>query len=146
MAIEQARDVLGSSRCAPTAAELADFLDTPLHRVDEGLRAAEGRVLRSLDAPARDDGRPASLGEVLGARDAGFDAAEARAVVERLFVVLDARAQTILRLRFEHDLTQTEIGRVVGHSQMHVSRLLRAAIDRLQRHAATGEAPAQLAA
>src|SRR4051812_16440019 len=35
------------------------------------------------------------------------------------------RERLILRLRFEHDLTQSEIAKRVGISKMHVSRLLR---------------------
>ena len=38
----------------------------------------------------------------------------------------------MLRLRFEEDLTQSEIGARVGVSQMHVSRLIRQAVARLR--------------
>ena len=43
--------------------------------------------------------------------------------------VLSDREREVLRLRFEEDLTQSEIGARVGVSQMHVSRLIRQAID-----------------
>ena len=42
----------------------------------------------------------------------------------------------MLRLRFMEDLTQREIGERVGYSQMHVSRLLRRALQRLESAAA----------
>ena len=38
----------------------------------------------------------------------------------------------VLSLRFTEDLTQSEIGARVGYSQMHVSRLLRRALKRLE--------------
>jgi len=38
----------------------------------------------------------------------------------------------VLRLRFEEDLTQSEIAERIGVSQMHVSRLIRAALQRLR--------------
>ena len=38
----------------------------------------------------------------------------------------------VLELRFMHDLTQREIGERIGYSQMHVSRLLRRALNRLE--------------
>ena len=38
----------------------------------------------------------------------------------------------VLELRFMHDLTQREIGERIGYSQMHVSRLLRRALTRLE--------------
>lgn len=37
---------------------------------------------------------------------------------------LDERDRAILRMRFVEELTQAEIGRRLGVSQMHVSRLL----------------------
>jgi RNA polymerase sigma-B factor len=43
-------------------------------------------------------------------------------------------------LRFHEDLTQAEIGARVGCSQMHVSRILRAALARLTAEA-DGTAP-----
>jgi RNA polymerase sigma-B factor len=50
--------------------------------------------------------------------------------------VLTPREREIVRLRFEEDMTQAEIGEIVGLSQMHVSRVLRAAIDKLRAAAA----------
>jgi RNA polymerase sigma-B factor len=44
----------------------------------------------------------------------------------------------VLRLRFVHDLTQTQIADRIGVSQMQVSRILRRAITRLGELAADG--------
>ena len=49
--------------------------------------------------------------------------------------VLSEREREVLRLRFEEDLTQSEIGARVGVSQMHVSRLIRQAVTRLREAA-----------
>jgi RNA polymerase sigma-B factor len=46
--------------------------------------------------------------------------------------VLQPRQRIILRLRFSEDMTQAEIAQRLGISQMHVSRLLRQALDRLR--------------
>jgi RNA polymerase sigma-B factor len=42
----------------------------------------------------------------------------------------------VLRLRFEDDLTQAEIGRLLNISQMQVSRTIRKSITTLQRYSA----------
>jgi RNA polymerase sigma-B factor len=55
---------------------------------------------------------------------------------------LPERERMILRLRFEEDLTQTEIAERVGISQMHVSRLLRRAIAAMRESLVAGGEPA----
>ncbi len=45
---------------------------------------------------------------------------------------LPQRERDIVRLRFSHDLTQAEIAKELGISQMHVSRLLRSALASLR--------------
>ena len=52
---------------------------------------------------------------------------------------LPARERALVRLRFEEDLSQSEIGRRLGLSQMHVSRLLRRALARMEAIAAGGD-------
>ena len=44
---------------------------------------------------------------------------------------LDDRERLVLRLRFEEDLNQYEIGRRLGISQMQVSRIMRKALRKL---------------
>jgi RNA polymerase sigma-B factor len=48
---------------------------------------------------------------------------------------LSPRERVILHLRFQRDMTQSEIAKIVGLSQMHVSRLIRGALARLERAA-----------
>jgi len=47
----------------------------------------------------------------------------------------------ILYLRFARDLTQSEIAARIGTSQMQVSRLLRAAIEKIRRVSGDIELP-----
>ena len=73
--------------------------------------------------------------DAFGSEDHGFAVAEDAATVQRLMRVLSDREREVLRLRFEEDLTQSEIGDIVGVSQMHVSRLIRQSIARLRSEA-----------
>jgi RNA polymerase sigma-B factor len=67
--------------------------------------------------------------ETVGGDEFGYDAVEAQmAAVE---APLDDRERLVLRLRFEEDLNQYEIGRRVGISQMQVSRIMRKALRKL---------------
>ena len=97
-----------------------------------GGRRAPRRVTGSPARGRQDDERPV---RELGVEDPGFAAAEDAATVSRLAALLSERDREVLRLRFEQDLTQSEIGARIGCSQMHVSRILRGAIARLQAQA-----------
>jgi RNA polymerase sigma-B factor len=133
LAVEEARDRLwidlGRS---PTVSDIAGQLGCTEEEVVEALQATEGRSARSLDAPVHEEeGDSASAGELIGSFDPEFERVEAGVTVERLTAILDDRAQEILRLRFEEDLLQSEIAARVGCSQMHVSRIIRASLERL---------------
>ena len=64
--------------------------------------------------------------------DPGFEQAEARATLDAGLAGLPARERVILHLRFEEGLTQSQIAEKIGISQMHVSRLIRRAIESLR--------------
>jgi RNA polymerase sigma-B factor len=73
------------------------------------------------------------LAETIGYDDARLATVEQRADLSGLVDRLSARERAVVRLRFERDLTQSEIADVLGLSQIHVSRILREAIERLRR-------------
>jgi RNA polymerase sigma-B factor len=133
LAVEAARERLSAETGRePSVTGLARRLGRPAEAVREALQAGAGRRVSSLDAPVVDgDREPATVVEVVGAADEGFERAEARATLDRLSASLDDRAREILRLRFERDLLQSEIADRVGCSQMHVSRIIRASLDRM---------------
>lgn len=116
---------------APTVAELAAALETTDERVLEALRAHGARDRLSLQRNAGDDERSA-LQELLGECDDGYARAEDRALLDGLLAYLPARTRAALRLRFEADLTQAQIGALLGLSQMQVSRIVRDAIAQLR--------------
>jgi RNA polymerase sigma-B factor len=139
LAVQRASEELESELGrVPTTRQLADRLGTTVESVLEARTAAGAHFGISLDRPGQsrnEDDR--ELADELGVYDDGFEQAEDAATVDRLLAVLDERERTILRLRFEHDLTQGEIGRRVGISQMHVSRILRQAILKVRAEAET---------
>ncbi len=131
MKIERATETLTeSSGRFPTVAELADYLDLPVGEVLEGLEAGTARRTGSLDGPQpSQNGEPRALIERLGAGDPGFDRVEAEYAGSASG--LTDRELQILRLRFNEELTQREIGKQLGCSQMQISRESRAALWKL---------------
>jgi RNA polymerase sigma-B factor len=115
---------------APTAAELAERANVSTEEIVEALAAATAHHPDSLHQPVGDEGDEAI--SFLAAEEPGFGQVDDAVFVDGLLETLSERERVILRLRFEHDLTQTEIGDRLGISQMHVSRLIRHAIAELQ--------------
>jgi RNA polymerase sigma-B factor len=121
---------------APSPGEIAEQVGATTEQVLEAREAAGAYRAISLDRPRdEDDETDGGMGDTMGIEDPGFGLAEDAATVERLMAVLGEREREVLRLRFVEDLTQSEIGARVGVSQMHVSRLIRQAVDRLREEA-----------
>jgi RNA polymerase sigma-B factor len=128
---------------APTSAELAEALGVTAEQVLEAREAAAAYRAVSLDRPRdEEDDEAGGIADSVGEEDPGFSLAEDAATVQRLMRVLTEREREVLRLRFEEDLTQSEIGDRVGVSQMHVSRLIRQSVARLREVAEAAEPPA----
>jgi RNA polymerase sigma-B factor len=114
---------------SPTVAELAAAVEAPFEEVLMTIESAGARRARSLEEPMGED---ATLADAVGAQDPELARAEMRALLDSAFDVLSPRDREVLRLRFEEDLTQSEIAREIGVSQMQVSRLIRQSLGRLR--------------
>ncbi|MFL5894527.1 MAG: SigB/SigF/SigG family RNA polymerase sigma factor [Thermoleophilaceae bacterium] len=122
-----------------TIAEIAEHIGATSEQVIEAMEARLAYRVDSLDAPYEPgDGR--DQWQSAGEEDPGFATAEQSAVLSRALKALPARELALVKLRFEEDLSQSEIGRKLGISQMHVSRLLRRALARMQAIAGGAEA------
>jgi RNA polymerase sigma-B factor len=123
----------------PSVPELARHLDISEEAALEALQAAGAYHASSLDVPRGGESADAgadTLADTITADDASYDRAEDRATIDRLMRSITPREREVLRLRFEQDMTQAEIGEVIGVSQMQVSRLIRQAVARLRLAAA----------
>jgi RNA polymerase sigma-B factor len=131
MAVAEAAQVLGDERGrTPTVAEIASHMSLSEEEVSEVLQADEARRTLSLDAPKGwADQDPTPLVETMGGEEPGYDAVESQMAAAA--AALDDREELVLRLRFEEDLNQYEIGRRLGISQMQVSRIMRKALREL---------------
>jgi RNA polymerase sigma-B factor len=119
---------------SPTVSEIAGALDLSEDDVLEAFTAASARRTASFDAPvgSGDSGEDTHLGERIGSEEPGYERVETWATIADGLPVLSDRERTVLRLRFVEDMTQSQIAEEIGHSQMHVSRILRGALARLR--------------
>ena len=119
---------------SPTVAELSAQLGgLDDEQVLEALHARRAYTATSFQAPVGSDGGDEqTLADRMGSEDRELDDVEHRAVLDRLLSVLTPRERAIVRMRFVDDMTQVQIGDVVGVSQMQISRVLRSAVGRMQ--------------
>jgi RNA polymerase sigma-B factor len=119
---------------APTASELAAFLELDREQVVEGLIASNAYNTHSTDMPTgiNDDGR--TIADRFGTIDVDIDRMLDAETVRPLLAALPDREREIVVLRFFEDMTQTQIAARMGISQMHVSRLLARSLATLRGH------------
>jgi RNA polymerase sigma-B factor len=130
---------------SPTVPEIAERtgLDT-----EATLAALDvGEIYRSVSLDVDDDDEEWSDTKRFGVEDPGFAAGEARTILTRLLSSLPSdRDRLIIKLRFVDDMSQSQIAEVLGLSQVHVSRLLRASLDHMRRAASSPVAATPVAA
>ncbi|HUQ00604.1 MAG TPA: sigma-70 family RNA polymerase sigma factor [Aeromicrobium sp.] len=107
----------------PTVDELAEETGLDADTVSDARGADHCYRPESLDRPRSDDGRAATVGDITGSDDPGFGQAEARLMIRPLLEELPPRDRKLIVLRFFRGLTQSEVGKRIGISQMQVSRV-----------------------
>ncbi|MFZ0042257.1 MAG: SigB/SigF/SigG family RNA polymerase sigma factor [Solirubrobacteraceae bacterium] len=126
------REVSARQGRSPTVPELAEYLELSNEEVLDGLQTSEAFDTVSLDAPRAGDDENDKRLDALGDEDGRLQLVDDQATVFAAAACLPERERRILYLRFGEDLTQAEIAKRVGVSQMQVSRLLRKSVARLR--------------
>ncbi|KOU48243.1 RNA polymerase sigma factor [Streptomyces sp. MMG1522] len=119
----------------PTVQELARHLELSEGEIIEGLVASNGYTAGSLDKPVgseRDNASAVTYGDTEGDIDPAIERVEDLHALAPLLEDLNDRDRSIVAMRFGQEMTQSEIGRQLGISQMHVSRLLTHLLGRLR--------------
>jgi RNA polymerase sigma-B factor len=124
---------------SPTVQEISQRAGTTEDEVIEAIDAGSAYRSASLDAGRSDDDESPGLLGQLGETDPELARAERRAALGPLISELPEREQVMLYLRFYEGLTQSEIAKRLGISQMHVSRLLSRSLQQLRELAEAGD-------
>jgi RNA polymerase sigma-B factor len=130
---EQMKNELGRE---PTVAELAERLGVAPEDVTEAMEMGPAQTPLSLDQTLGSaDGEPGrAIAESIGDEDPELDRVEMRDILNRAMEHLTPRERAIMAMRFYEQMSQSEIARRLGISQMHVSRLQRAALEQLRKY------------
>ena len=135
LAMAKAGDELAFALGRPaTVAELAARLELSEAEIREGMVAANGYSVGSIDAgaPGDEEDDTSSFLARLGALDPGLVSVENLVSLKPLLARLGERDRAIISMRFGSEMTQSQIAAELGLSQMHVSRLLARALEELR--------------
>jgi RNA polymerase sigma-B factor len=113
--------------------EVAAEIGESPEQVLEAMEAAIAYSAVSIYAPrsgGEDEGD--TYADAIGMIDERFELMEFQSAIGPTMRALPERDRLVLKLRFEEDLTQSEIAKRIGISQMHVSRLIRRSLERLR--------------
>ena len=118
----------------PSSVEIAEGCDLTHDEVIEA--AVLGRIgdPRSLDESLESDDSDDSfsLSDYVGYEDIGYDVSLDRLTLATSLDTLPDREKLILQLRYFRALSQRQTADIISISQMHVSRLERAALNKLR--------------
>jgi RNA polymerase sigma factor, sigma-70 family/RNA polymerase sigma-70 factor, sigma-B/F/G subfamily len=130
---EEMKNQLGRE---PTVSELAERLGVTPEEVTEAMEIGPAYMPLSLDQPvgSADGQEGRAIAERIGTADPELDRVEMRDLLDRAMVHLTPRERAIMAMRFYEQMSQSEIARRLGISQMHVSRLQRAALEQLRKY------------
>lgn len=119
---------------SPLVGEIAEYLDVDEELILEAMEMGRSYQALSMDRglEADSEGGLVTLFDVVGETDAGFERIDQRMLVANALNVLSEREKQIIQYTYIEQLSQKEAGERLGISQMHVSRLQRKAIKKLQ--------------
>jgi RNA polymerase sigma-B factor len=125
---------------APNVGEIATELDWCRDKVTQTLLVIHAYQPDQLDT-ATDGHEPGgwSFADNVGTEDQEYANVEHRLTVQPLIAALPARDRAVLTMRFFQEMTQTQIARKLGISQMHVSRILGKTLSQLREQAMVTE-------
>ena len=119
---------------SPRIEEIAQHLEVSEEEVLEAMEMSKSYQALSADhsIEADSDGGTVTLLDIFGNVDEGYEKVNQRLVLEKVLHVLSDREKKIIQYTYLENLSQKEAGDRLGISQMHVSRLQRRAIKKLQ--------------
>jgi RNA polymerase sigma-B factor len=120
-------------RRMPTVVDLAERLECSPQEIREALATDDAMRPLSIDAPVQAVDDDTLLAATLGDCDVAYNHVDDVETLGPLLAELPEREQRVITMRFVGNLSQSQIAHQIGCSQMHVSRILRAALGRLRR-------------
>ena len=132
--VNQATDKLTNElQRSPKVEEIAEYLDVTVDEVLEAMESSSAYTSVPIEAPGASDSDDApSILDRYADDDNELDFTDDRLVIEEAIRDFSPREREVIELRFVKGMTQIEIAKKLGISQVQVSRLLRRTLKKVQ--------------
>ena len=111
----------------PSISEISEFLDIPTYYVSEAINSLN--KIKSIDEPVNEEGREFTLQDVIGSSENIDDLIMLRDCLN----ALSSEEKEIIENRYMKDYTQSETSKIIGISQVQVSRKEQKALQKLRQ-------------
>ncbi|MBQ9072000.1 MAG: sigma-70 family RNA polymerase sigma factor [Bacilli bacterium] len=111
----------------PSTLEIANFLEIPEYYVSEAIISLN--KIKSIDEPVNEEGREFTLQDVIGKSDNIDDLI----LLRESLTTLNNEEKEIINNRYMKDYTQSETSKIVGMSQVQVSRKEQKVLQKLKQ-------------
>ena len=115
----------------PTTEETAGYVGVSVERALEALETANSLQFMMIDGAENQDGE--AMETILGSEDAGYEDVVNRETVRAVLAGLNDTDRRLVVCRYIYGMTQAEIAREMGITQMTVSRMERRILDTLKK-------------
>jgi RNA polymerase sigma-B factor len=125
---------------SPKIHEIAAYMELSEEEVLEAMEMGKSYQATSVDQTieAGSEGSAVTVLDVVGTPDDGFEKVEQKLLLQDALDVLSEREKMIIHCTFIANKSQRETGEYLGISQMHVSRLQKKALEKLQQALGNG--------
>lgn len=132
--VNQATDVLTKElQRSPKVEEIAEYLDASVDDVLEAMESSSAYSSVPLESPGNSDTDDApSIIDRYATEDNVLNFTDDRLLIEEALKGFSPREREVIELRFVRGMTQVEIAKRLGISQVQVSRLLRRTLKKIQ--------------
>ncbi|OUP10150.1 RNA polymerase sigma factor SigF [Collinsella sp. An2] len=132
--VNQATDTLTTQlQRSPTVEEIAEYLDASVDEVLEAMESSSAYSSVPLEGTGSSDNDDApSVIDRYASEDNELSFTDDRLVIEEALKSFSPREREVIELRFLKGMTQIEIAKELGISQVQVSRLLRRTLKKIQ--------------
>ena len=117
----------------PSVEQIAKMIGAEEKDVVDAMEAKWATQTTSLSVQEDEEGNTNTLSNYLGVEDKGYERIELKQDLKNAMSYLEDNERKVIYYRYMEDMTQTAIAKILGVSQMQISRLEKSALGKIRQ-------------